>query len=91
MGATRLGRNGNGSETTRVWGGGAKRLGLKREVKRLGGKRLGGKTSCYPTEWTALYFVLDIAKVQSGITKKIYIQELWFLRSAHRLSCLEFL
>ena len=36
------------------------------------------------TEWTALYSVLGIAKVQRGITKKIYIQELWFLRSAHR-------
>ena len=24
-------------------------------------------------------------KVQRGITKKIYIQELWFLRHAHRL------
>ena len=26
---------------------GAKRLGLKIEAKRLGGKRLGGETSCY--------------------------------------------
>ena len=24
-------------------------------------------------------------KVQRGITQKLYIQELWFLRSAHRL------
>ena len=32
-------------------------------------------------------FVTETAtyKVQRGITKKIYIQELWFLRSAHRL------
>ena len=35
MGAKRLGY------------GGAKRLGLKIEAKRLGGKHLGGKTSCY--------------------------------------------
>ena len=34
-----------GGETTRVWG--AKRLGLKIEAKRLGGKRLGGETSSY--------------------------------------------
>ena len=27
----------------------------------------------------------DTYIVQRGITKKIYIQELWFLRSAHRL------
>ena len=32
-----------GGETTRVWG--AKRLGLKIEAKRLGGKRLGGEMS----------------------------------------------
>ena len=32
-----------------------------------------------------MYSVFDIAKVQRGITKKIYIQELWFLRCAHRL------
>ena len=37
------------------------------------------------TEWTALNSVLGIAKVQRGITKKIYIQELWFLRFAHRI------
>ena len=36
-------------------------------------------------EQTALYSVLGIAKLQRGITKEIYIQELWFLRSAHRL------
>ena len=36
------------------------------------------------TERTALYYVLGITKVQ-GITKKIYIQELCFLWSAHRL------
>ena len=51
MGAKRLGGNGIGGETTRVWG--AKRLGLKIEANRLGGKRLGrkrlgGETSCYP-------------------------------------------
>ena len=34
------------------------------------------------TERMALYSVLGIAKVQRGITQKIYIQE--FLRSAHR-------
>ena len=34
-----------GGETTRVWG--AKRPGLKIEAKRLGGKHLGGETSCY--------------------------------------------
>ena len=44
------GGNGIGGETTRVCG--AKRLGLKIEAKRLGGKlpggkRLGGETSCY--------------------------------------------
>ena len=33
----------------------------------------------------ALYSVLGIAKNQRGITKTIYVQELWFLRSAHRL------
>ena len=37
------------------------------------------------TEQTALYTVLGIAKVQRGITQTIYIQELWFLRYAHRL------
>ena len=41
------------------------------------------------TERTALYSVLGIAtatdKVQRGITQKIYIQELWFLRSAPHL------
>ena len=37
------------------------------------------------TERTALYSVVGIAKVQRGITKRIYTQELWFLRSAHRL------
>ena len=36
-------------------------------------------------ELTALHSVLGIAKVQRGITQEIYIQELWFLRSAHRL------
>ena len=35
-------------------------------------------------ERTALYSVLVIAKVQRGITKQIYSQELCFLRSAHR-------
>ena len=37
------------------------------------------------TEQTALYTVIGIAKVQRGITQTIYIQELWFLRYAHRL------
>ena len=37
------------------------------------------------TERTALYSVLGIAKVRRGITQKMYIQELWFLWSAHRL------
>ena len=37
------------------------------------------------TERTASHSVLGIAKVQKGITKKICIQELWFLRSAQRL------
>ena len=32
-----------------------------------------------------MYSVLGIAKDQRGITQKIYIQELWFLRSAHCL------
>ena len=44
---------GIGSKMTRVWGGGggggAKRLGLKIEAKRLGGKRLWGEMSCYPS------------------------------------------
>ena len=33
------------------------------------------------------YFVIETAtyKIQRGITQKIYIQELWFLRSAHHL------
>ena len=31
-------------------GMGAKQLGLKIEAKRLGGKHLGGETSCYQTE-----------------------------------------
>ena len=30
-----------------------------------------------------MYSVLGIANVQMGITQNIYIQELWFLRSAH--------
>ena len=32
-------------------------------------------------------FVTETAtyKAQRGITQKVYIQELWFLRSAHRL------
>ena len=33
----------------------------------------------------ALYSVLSIAKVQRGITQKIYIHELWLLQSAHCL------
>ena len=33
----------------------------------------------------ALFSVLGIAKVQRDITQKIYIQEFWFLRYAHRL------
>ena len=37
------------------------------------------------TERTALYSVLGIAKVQRGITQNIYVEELWFLRSAQRL------
>ena len=41
------------------------------------------------TEQMALYSILGIAtatyKVQRGITQKIYIQELSFLRSAHHL------
>ena len=37
------------------------------------------------TEQTALYSVLSIAKDQRGITKNIYILELWFLWSAHRV------
>ena len=39
------------------------------------------------TERTALYSVLGLAKVQRGIIKKkkMYIQEFWFLRYAHRL------
>ena len=37
------------------------------------------------TERTALCSVLGIAKVQRSINKKIYIQELWFLRSKHHL------
>ena len=37
------------------------------------------------TKRTTLYSVLGIAKVQRGITKEIYIQELCFLRSVHRL------
>ena len=37
------------------------------------------------TELTALYSVHGIAKIQRGITQNNYIQELWFLRSAHRL------
>ena len=57
LGAKRLGGNGNGGETTRVWG--AKRLGLKIEAKRLGGKRLGGKrfmgkTSCYRRNYASV-------------------------------------
>ena len=46
---------------------------------------LNGFPSYRATERTALYSVLGMAKVQRGITKRIYIQELWFLRSAHRL------
>ena len=38
------------------------------------------------TERTALHSVLDIAKVQRGLSQEIYIKELsWFLRSAHYL------
>ena len=37
------------------------------------------------TERTALFSVLGLGKVQRGKTQKIYIQELWFLRCAHRL------
>ena len=37
------------------------------------------------TERTALYSVLGITKVQRGIAKNMYIQELWLSRSAHRL------
>ena len=46
-------------------------------------------------EWFESYradsFVTETAtyKVQRGITLKIYIQELWFLRSAHRLILVE--
>ena len=41
---------------------------------------------CYrAAEWKALCSVLGIAKVPRDITKNIYIQELWFLRSTHRL------
>ena len=45
---------------------------------------LNGFLSYRATERTALYSVLGIAQVQRGITKK-YIQELWFLGSAHHL------
>ena len=44
------------------------------------------QSSCRGTERTALYSVLGIVViVQMGITKKIYIQELCFLRPAYRL------
>ena len=53
MGTKRLGGNGIGGDSGMMGGGGGggggKRLGLKIVAKGLGGKCLGGETSCYQT------------------------------------------